>query len=90
MREDIGAKFASGVEDEVLGDNDPVEVLEREVALCVEDNVLSDVDVLVGAVDEDVLVLGGVGCIGNRVLDDPLVCLSITVIGHLSSENNRL
>ena len=48
--------LSARIEDQVLGDDDPVKIFQGEVALHMEHYILANIDVLVAAVDENVLV----------------------------------
>ena len=52
---------------QVLAQHHPVKVFEGEIGLDVEDDVLADRDLLVGATDVDVAVVGGVGGVRRRL-----------------------
>ena len=63
-------------------DDDPVEVLQREVALDVEDDVLADADLAVARPDVDVAVEGRVRGVSGR-LRVRAALLRVAVVRHL-------
>ena len=71
----------AAVEDQVLADDDPVVVIQREVGLDSEHHVLPHLDVSVVGPDVDVVVLGAVAAVGGGLCLRPDGCLGVLVEG---------
>ena len=70
VTEDIRGNLSARVEDEILGYNDPVKMLQGKIGLYMEYNILTNIDSFCGAMNKDVMVFWGIGCPSNCLSND--------------------